>query len=284
MAVRILTDSACDLPKQVVAEYGIDVVPLMVYKDDKEYQDGVTLKPAEMFGRMRQGTIYKTAQVPPGSFLEKFGEYGKNGDSCIYLAFSSELSGTHDSALLARDQLQEAETSLKLDIIDTKCASMGFGLVVYLAARMAKEGKSHAEIVAAAQENAQHMEHIFTVDDLEYLYRGGRVSRTAAFVGGILNIKPVLHVQDGRLIPVEKARGRKKAIKRMVEIMGERGSNFKEQVIGISHGDDLAAAEELKTLLEQQYGCRKFIINDVGCAIGAHSGPGTLALFFLNNI
>lgn len=126
------------------------------------------------------------------------------------------------------------------------------------------------------------MEHIFTVDDLEYLLRGGRVSRAAAMIGGILNIKPVLDVEDGKLVPREKVRGRKKSLKRIVEIAEERGVDLKEQIIGISHGDDIEAAEMVKAMLEEKFGCNKFIINMVGCVIGAHSGPGTLALFFLN--
>ena len=126
------------------------------------------------------------------------------------------------------------------------------------------------------------MEHIFTVDDLQYLARGGRVSKTAAFVGGVLNIKPLLHVEDGKLIPIEKVRGRKKVLKRMIELMQERGADVQNQLIGISHGDDEQTALELKAMIEETFGCKQFFISEIGCTIGAHAGPGTIALFFLN--
>lgn len=149
-------------------------------------------------------------------------------------------------------------------------------------ARLAKEGKSKEEIMDDAQKRALHMEHIFTVDDLEYLKRGGRVSKTAAFVGTLLNIKPILHVEDGKLIPLEKMRGTKKLLGRMVELMEERGDNFENQVIGISHGDDLERAEALAKMIKDKFGVKEVVIEYVGSAIGRHSGPGTLALFFLN--
>jgi len=183
--------------------------------------------------------------------------------------------------LVKRDIL-EKYPDFKLTIIDSKAASIGFGLIVYYAAKLAKEGKSLDEIVQVTNENKNHMEHIFTVDDLEYLYRGGRVSRGAAVVGSMLNIKPILDVEDGKLIPIQKIRSRKKAIKRMIDIMDERGVNLDNQVIGINHGDDLTAAEEIRDLIVEKYGTKDFILNYVGCAIGAHSGPGTLSVFFLN--
>jgi DegV family protein with EDD domain len=149
---------------------------------------------------------------------------------------------------------------------------------------MAKEGKSYEEIIKSIKFNAQHMEHIFTVDDLEYLYRGGRVSKTAAFVGGVLNVKPILHVKDGKLIPIDKVRGRQKAMKRMIELVKERGVDLQNQLIGINHGDDLEGANKLKGMLEVEFGCKDFLVSCIGCAVGAHSGPGTLSVFFLNKL
>ena len=282
MAIRILTDSAADLPQDILDDNGIDVASLHVYCDDQDFLDGKTIQPLQMLQEMRQGKVFKTSQVDPASFLEYFEQYAKRGDSCIYIGFSSGLSATYQSALLAKTEIQQRYPEFKLDTVDTKCASLGQGLVAYKAAQLLKAGKSFSEIVSAAQFYAQHMEHIFTVDDLEYLSRGGRISRASAVMGGILNIKPVLHIESGKLVPLEKIRGKNKVMRRMVELMGERGVNLAEQTIGISHGDDLASALKLQEMISKTYGCQDFIINSIGCTIGAHAGPGTLAIFFLN--
>lgn len=282
MAVKIITDSGCDLPKEIIEEYNIEVLPLFVYLEGNEYLDGETIQPKELYNNMRRGKIYTTSQVPPSKFKEIFIRYAENKDEVIYIGFSSRLTGTYQSALIAKEEVLEMYPDFDIYMLDTKCASIGFGLVVYKAAKMLKEGKSKAEIIKSIEFNSKHMEHIFTVDDLEYLLRGGRVSRAAAMIGGLLNIKPVLDVEDGKLMPREKVRGRKKALKRIVEIAEERGVGLKDQIIGISHGDDIEAVEMVKRMFEENFGCRNFLINMVGCVIGAHSGPGTLALFFLN--
>lgn len=282
MAVKIITDSACDLPEEILQEYGIDRVPIPVYQDETEFLDGVTLKPLELLAEMRNGKVYRTSQIPPQVYLNKFDSYAREGASCIYLAFSSKLSGIYQSAMMAFNETKETYADFDLDIVDTKCASLGFGLVVYKAAQLAKAGKSKDEILQAVEFYARHMEHIFTVDDLEYLYRGGRVSRAAAIIGGILDVKPILNVEDGKLIPFEKVRGRKRVLKKMVEVIGERGRDLANQTIGISHGDDMEVVNQLMEMLKAEFGCKDFLINLIGSAVGAHSGPGTLAVFFLN--
>ncbi|PTX58877.1 DegV family protein with EDD domain [Melghirimyces profundicolus] len=280
MSVKIITDSASDLPRNIVEEYDIDVIPLLVYQGEEEYLDGETLDSSELFRSMREGKVFKTAQPSLGSLVERFTRYAESGESCLYLAFSSELSGTHQTAVMAREQVLENHPNLDLDILDTKCASVGFGMVVIRAAEMAREGQSKGKILEEARRYAANMEHIFTVDDLEHLFRGGRLSRTAALVGGLLNIKPILHVEDGKLVPLEKVRGRKKAIRRIIEVMKERGVGLQEQTIGICHGDDPEGAEMLKSAIREAFGCERFFVNMIGSAIGAHAGPGTLSVFF----
>src|SRR5690554_6720683 len=186
----------------------------MVNLDNDEFLDGVTIDPLVLFENMRKGAIYKTAQVSIHTFKELFLEYAKKGEQCIYIAFSSGLSGTYQAAIMAQSDVLEEYPEFDVTIIDTKAASFGCGLIVYYANRMIQAGKSKEEVVQAIHFFSEHMEHVFTVDNLEYLYRGGRVSRTAAFVGGLLNIKPILDVEDGKLIPIEKIRGRKKVLKR----------------------------------------------------------------------
>lgn len=281
MSVKIITDSACDLPKDIIKEYSIEVLPIGVQLDGVEYFDGVTLDPKKLYDAMRNEKVPTTYQVTPTAFQEVFSKCAENKQSCIYLAFSSGLSGTYETSKMVLEQILEENPDLDLDIVDTKCASLGMGLVVYKAAQLAKGGKSKEEILERVNFYLNNIEHVFTVDDLETLFRGGRVSRTAAFLGGLLNIKPLLDVEDGKLIPREKIRGRKKMLKRLVSVMKERGKDFSDQLIAISHGDDENGALELKEMIKEEYGCENFLINTIGCAIGSHSGPGTIALFFL---
>ncbi|MBK5447317.1 DegV family protein [Bacillus sp. TH22] len=285
MGVKIITDSAADLPVELLQAYDIDLIPLRVYDEaETEYLDGVTLKSVTLLQKMREGAIYKTSLPSLETFQEKFVSYAKEGNPCIYLAFSSELSGTYQSSVLIKKEVKETYTDLDLEIIDTKCASLGQGIVVLEAAKMAKEGASKEVILNRVAFLMEHMEHIFTVADLQYLVRGGRLSKVAGFIGGLLNIKPILNVDEGKLVPLEKVRGKKKVLSRIVDIMEERGKDLKGQTIGMTHGDDLETAEALKALITERFGCEVFIVNTIGAAIGAHTGPGALTLFFLNEV
>ncbi|MFC4559251.1 DegV family protein [Virgibacillus kekensis] len=283
MTVKIMTDSASDLSKEHYNEFDIEMVSLTVHLDEKEYADGKEIQPKTIYDAMREGKSPKTSQVSPESFKSVFTSYAESKQPLVYIALSSELSGTYQTAKMMEQEVKETYPDAQLQVIDTKCASLGYGLVVLRAAELAKNGASFEEIVEMAKYHANHMEHIFTVDDLEYLYRGGRVSKTAAFVGTLLKIKPILHVEDGKLVPLEKIRGSKKLLNRMLELMEERGTDFSNQRIGISHADNLETAEKLATMIKEKFGTENIVIEMVGSAIGAHAGPGTLALFFLNS-
>ncbi|MBO9129220.1 DegV family protein [Bacillus sp. 165] len=285
MKVKIITDSAADLPKDLLQKYDIDVIPLCVYDTatEEEYLDGVTLQPDELFRHMQEGTVYKTSLPAYESIHTTLAAYAQKQIPCMYLAFSSELSGTYQSAVLITDEIKEVYPEADIDVVNTKCASIGQGLVVLKAAEMAGKGISKKEIMNDTVLYANQMEHIFTVGDLQYLVRGGRVSKVAGFIGGLLNIKPILHVEDGKLIPIEKLRGRKKVLQRMVALMGERSEDLENQTIGISHGNDLESAYALKEMITETFGCQTFVINSIGAAVGAHAGPGTLAMFFQND-
>ncbi|MED1103316.1 DegV family protein [Bacillus paramycoides] len=285
MGVKIITDSAADLPEELLQAYDIDLIPLRVYDEaETEYLDGVTLMSVTLLQKMREGAAYRTSLPSLETFQEKFVSYAKEGNPCIYLAFSSELSGTYQSSVVIKEEVKETYAELDLEIIDTKCASLGQGLVVLEAAKMAKEGASKEEILNRVAFLMEHMEHIFTVADLQYLVRGGRLSKVAGFIGGLLNIKPILNVEEGKLVPLEKVRGKKKVLSRIVDIMEERGKDLKGQTIGMTHGDDLETAESLKALITERFGCEVFIVNTIGAAIGAHTGPGVITLFFLNEV
>lgn len=285
MGVKIITDSAADLPVELLQAYDIDLIPLRVYDEaETEYLDGVTLESVTLLQKMREGAVYRTSLPSLETFQEKFVSYAKEGNPCIYLAFSSELSGTYQSSVLIKEEVKETYADLDLEIIDTKCASLGQGLVVLEAAKMAKDGASKEDILKRVDFLMNHMEHIFTVADLQYLVRGGRLSKVAGFIGGLLNIKPILNVEEGKLVPLEKVRGKKKVLSRIVDIMEERGKELKGQTIGMTHGDDLETAEALKVLITERFGCEVFIVNTIGAAIGAHTGPGVITLFFLNEV
>lgn len=282
MNVQILADSACDLTEKYHQEYNIDIVPLTVHLDGQDYQDQIDIEPKKLYDAMRNGSSPKTSQVTPQTFKSIFTKYAKANQPLIYFAFSSELSGTYQAAKMIQEEMKEEYPDANIHIIDTKCASLGYGLVVLRVAELAKQGASIDEIIEIGTYYANHMEHIFTVDDLKYLFRGGRVSRTSAFVGSLLKIKPLLHVEQGKLVPIEKIRGSKRVLGRMIEVMEERGVDFDKQTIGISHGDDLATAEKLATMIKDKFPVKDVLIENVGAVIGAHSGPGTIALFFLN--
>lgn len=284
MSVKILADSACDLPLNFYEEENVTFFPLKVYINDQEYEDLKTISPKTVYDAIRNEQVPKTSQVSPLLFEEIFTEMAEKNEDGIYIALSSQLSGTYQTAVMILEQVKEKYPDFNFTIIDTKCASLGHGLIVKEAARLARANASKEDILQDVRFRCEHMEHLFTVDDLEYLAKGGRISKTSAFVGGLLNIKPLLNVEDGKLVPLEKIRGKKKLFKRIIEVMNERGSHLSDQVIGISHADDLASAEEMKALIVEEFHPQEVYISSIGASIGAHTGAGTIAIFFLNQL
>ncbi len=284
LTVKILTDSGSDLPRHFFEENNVTLLSLGVHLDGNDYEDIATIEPVTVFDAMRKGSAPKTSQVSPHRFKEVFTEIAKEKQSAVYIAFSSQLSGTYQTAVMMSEEVKEEYPDLDLTIIDTKCASLGQGLVVKAAAELAASGATKDEVVNLATFYSTHMEHLFTVDDLEYLARGGRISKTSAFVGGLLNIKPLLNMEDGKLIPLEKIRGKKKVYKRIIELMTERGTDLSKQTIGISHADAEPEVLELQKVFEEKFGCKSFYVNMIGAAIGSHVGPGTISVFFLNKL
>ena len=280
--MRIFADSASDLPKLFFETNQVELAPLRVHIDDKEYEDINDIVSTEVYAEIRNGKQPKTSQTSPEHFLRIFEDLAKSGEEGIYIAFSSELSGTYSTAVMMKEQLLETYPDMKLTIIDSKCASLGYGLLVKEAVKLRDEGLSLSEIEEKIRWNATHMEHLFTVDDLDYMARGGRVSKASAFIGGLLNIKPVLHVEKGKLVPIEKIRGTKKVMKRIVELVEERGGNLEGQVIAISHADVLDRAQELKEMILEKMQPTDVEIHLIGSTIGAHTGPGAISVFFLN--
>lgn len=282
MAISILADSVSDLPMSFYKENDVSFIPLQVHLDGENFEDLLTIQPTEVYQAMREGKAPKTSQASPEYMKELFTQFAIEKKQGIYIAFSSELSGTYQTAVMIRNQVKEEYPDLDLEVFDTKCASLGQGLIVKSAVRLAKTGADKEAVMADITFHAEHMEHLFTVDELDYLARGGRISKASAFVGGLLNIKPLLHMEDGKLVPLEKIRGKKKLLKRVLEVLHERGENLAEQTIGISHADVEETALEWKQAIEEEFGTKDFLINQIGATIGAHTGPGCISIFFLN--
>ncbi len=283
MALKIITDSASDTPRWVIEQFNLHVIPTPVVIDEKDYFDGKTIKPEEFYQILRSGKDIKTYHINSMMFYDNFEPYAKSGDEVIYICFSTGIAGTYNAANLARTELLEQYPEFDLTIIDSKCASLGFGIAAYYALLMQKNGASKQEIIDGIVWHCEHMEHIFTVSTLEYLLKGGRLSRTSAIAGGLLDIKPIIHVNDiGALESIEKVRGRQKSLKRLIEIVGERGKDLENQIIGVVHGDEAETMEEVKEQLNKTFDCKRLIDNYVGCAIGAHTGPGIIGIIFLN--
>ena len=280
----MLTDSSADLSAQMVQQADVEVIPLSFNIQGRTYHnypDNREMDPALFYDMLRAGELATTAAVNVGEYVQAIEPFLEQGRDVLVLAFSSGLSGTYNSSRLAVEELQEKYPQRKIYTVDTLCASLGQGLLVWLAAQQRKEGKSIEEVRDWVEANKLSLCHQFTVDDLHFLKRGGRISATTAVVGSMLQIKPVLHVDDeGHLINIGKARGRHASLKALVDKMEKTVTEEGKKTVFISHGDCLKDAETVAEMVRQRFGTQDIRINYVGPVIGAHSGPGTLALFY----
>ena len=281
----ILTDSSADLSAELAAQIGVQVLPLSFIMDDHtyyNYPDNREMDPHRFYERLRGGELATTNAVNVAQYTEALEPLLQAGKDVLILAFSSGLSTTYNSSRLAVEELSARYPDRKLYTVDTLCASLGQGLLVWYAARERDKGHSIEEVRDWIEERKLNLCHQFTVDDLHFLKRGGRISGATAVVGSMLHIKPVLHVDnEGRLVSTGKARGRQAALAALVDRMAETAVDPQDQVVFISHGDCLDDAKTVEKLVKQRFKTKKVIISYVGPVIGAHSGPGTLALFYL---
>lgn len=280
----LLTDSSCDVSRELLDSWNVKYLSLTHHFEDdpdKEYRND-NYPIGRFYEEVRNGRIAKTSAVEKDAFLDFFRNTLESGKDVLYLAFSSGLSATYEHAVIASQEIAADYPERKILICDTRSASAGMGLLVYLTSLKVNEGAEIEEAYSFAQDMRFRICHWFTVNDLKYLKRGGRVSAAAAFVGGVLSIKPVLHMDDpGHLIPMTKVTGRKNSIIKMADKYGELAVDPKDGTVFISHGDCRDDAEYLASLLKERYGVSVKLITYVGPVIGAHSGPGTLALFFV---
>lgn len=282
----IITDNTADLPYSYYKENDMDYGYLTYQLDGKTYGKYDELNSKEFYARMRSGAMPTTSQINTEEAKELLTPYLEEGKDILYIAFSSGLSGTYNSVRLAAQELAENYPNQKIEVVDSLCASLGEGLLVDYAVNLKKVGKSLEEVAAWLEENKLHLCHVFTVDDLFHLHRGGRVSKAAAVVGTMINLKPLLHVDnEGHLINIGKCRGRKKSLVSLVNMMEERIGSYRDQKqkIFISHGDCPEDAQFVANVVKERFGYESFLINSIGATIGTHSGPGTVALFFLGD-
>jgi len=279
VALRLYADSACDLDRDVLEKMGVGVFCLSTAINDQTYRDRLDLTPHDFYKMIaRPHVLPTTSQVSQIEFEQEFRRViQESDDDIIYIAFSSGLSGTYQSACVARDKINPQ----RITVIDSLSASVGYALTVVRAARAIAAGMNKAEVIAEIEDNIKRIQHIFVVGNFEMLKRGGRVSATAAALGNLLNIKMICHFVDGKIIPLEKVHGHKKAKIRLLEIMREKGYDIPNQLIGINHSDDYESAMELKRLVELEFACKEFLISEVGTVIGSHVGAGSYSLFFL---
>lgn len=281
----IITDANTDLTPQMVEELEIAVMPMqfsILGKDYLLYPDNREMDIKEFYDLLRKGNMAATAQLNPNDIIQAFTPYLEEGKDLIYIAFSSGLSGTYASARMAKDELCRLFPKRKIIIVDSLAASMGEGLLVWHAVRQKRAGLDIEQLEQWVLDNRNHLCHWFTVDDLHHLKRGGRVSSATAVIGSALGIKPVLHVDDqGHLIPVKKVRGRRQSLDALVDMMQQTAVDPKRQTVFISHGDALDDARYVEKRVRDAFKCKDIHINYIGPVIGTHSGPGTVALFFM---
>ena len=274
-------DNTCDLPPEKLAAMDCKIMPLSFQIDGCSYStEDITM--AEFYKKMREDSITKTSQINVGDYERVFAEELEKGNDILYLAFSSGLSGSYNSAVIAKNELLEKYPDRRIEIVDSLSASAGEGLMLIYAEMKKRGGMTLEQLADWLEKNKLTFCHVFTVDDLKYLFRGGRVSRAAAIAGTMLGIKPVLNVDnEGHLIPQGKVRGRKQSIRKLGDMIRERAGDFENPIVTISHGDCIEDAEAAADMMREIFGKdTEVLIAYTGPVIGAHSGPGTLALFF----
>lgn len=280
----VTVNSTVDLPKEWLAERNVPVIPLKYTIDGETCEDMAGLSSKEFFQKLRDGKMATTSQINPEEAREALEPFLKEGKDVLHLAFSSALSGTCNSMRIAAEELKEEYPERKIIVIDTLCACLGEGLLLYYVLKLKQEGKTIEEVEAWVEENKLHICHNVTVDDLNHLQRGGRISKTAAVLGTMVQIKPMIHVaDDGSLQVVGKERGRKHSLNKIVDKAVEQSKGWEQDIVMITHGDCLEDAQYVAELVRAKMGIENILINNIGTVIGSHTGPGVVAVFCMGN-
>ena len=282
--LKIITDSATDMPKEIVERFHLHVIPTPVVIDDVDYLDGATIHTEEFYQILDDvNRDVKTYHINPDMFEAAFRPYAENGDSVIYMCFSTGIAGTFNAASIAKQTILEDHPDFDLTIIDSKSASLGFGLIVYKLLLLQEQGADKETLIRAAEFFVSHIRHVFTVSTLKYLIKGGRLSKVKGTAGELLDMKPVLIVdEEGRLQVLKTVRGHKKSIKALVDYVSEYIAEPSRQIIGICHGEDPEALDFARETLLGVLQPKAIVTSVVGCAIGAHTGRGIVGIVFFD--
>lgn len=279
MGIKIITDSICDVPREYAEKHNIRVMPLTVNFGDRSYKDGIDLTLEEFLDKLEKSEVLPTtSQVPPGDFLKVYKEEISLGNKVISIHGSSQLSGTYNSAVIAKEQLAEAGKDIY--VVDSMAITLGAGTLVVKAARLAEEGLEAELIVREIEESKLRLKSFLILDTLKYLHKGGRLSLSASIVGSILNVKPILTVNSGKIELFGKARGIRKAIAAVMDTVKDSGWTLDGKVIGINHIDDLEHMKMLEEELKSEYSIKEIIRGEVGSVVATHGGPGAVAFYF----
>lgn len=280
----ITVNSTVDLPKEWLTERKVPIVPLKYTIDGETYEDMDGLSAKDFFGKLRDGKMAVTSQVNPGEAKEALKPFLEEGKDILHLAFSSALSGTCNSMRIAAEELMEEYPQQKMIVVDTLCACLGEGLLLYYALKRKSEGFSMEETAKWVEENKLHVCHNVTIDDLEHLHRGGRISKTVAVLGGMVKIKPMIHMDDkGALQVIGKERGRRKSLNKIVDTAVKQSKGWENDIIMITHGDCEEDARYVEELVREKMGIDQILVNNIGTVIGSHTGPGVVAVFCMGD-
>lgn len=280
----IVSDSTVDLPKEYLQSKQVPIISLSYIMDGVTYEEMDGLSHKEFFEKLRAGSLPTTSQINPEQAREALEPFAKEGKDILYIGFSSELSGSYNSVRMAAEDLKEEYPDINIITIDSLCACMGEGLLLYKALELKEHGMSMEEIAKWVEANKLHICHNVTVDDLNHLHRGGRISKTTAVVGSMIKIKPIIHMSDeGKLVVIGKERGRKKSLVSIVDRMEKQMQGYDNDIVMITHGDCIEDAEFVKKQVEERFGIHNVMINGIGSVIGSHTGAGVVAVFFMGD-
>lgn len=282
--LRIITDSASDLPRDYIEQHKLHVIPTPVVIDDIDYFDGKTIHTEEFYHILDDiKRDVKTYHINPAMFTEAFLPYAQAGDSVIYLCFSTGIAGTFNAASIALSNIRENYPDFDLTIVDSKCASAGFGLVVSKLITMLEKGASKEELLEAADYYISHIKHVFTVQTLAYLIKGGRLTKFKGTLAETLDMKPVLIVNEtGALAVIKTVRGRKKSLRYLIDYAKETGYHLENQTVALCHGEDMDSLDYVNSMVQETFHPKDTMISVVGCAIGAHTGRGIIGFCFFD--
>ncbi len=287
MNIKLIVDSGSDMSQELAKKYDITVIPLTAISKDDEYKDGIDILPNELYDRIRNGEVFTTSQVSVEEYVNEFKKEIDKDNKILCLTLSSGISGCYNSAKLAKDLIIDENPNAEIEIIDTKLASYEITMLAIRIIKMINENLSFEDIIKKTKELIKATFVVFTVDDMKYLHRGGRVSTAQKVIGGMLNIKPIMKVDEqGKLIPIDKARGLKKVYKKFAEYIDENmDSNIpKDQLVIIGHADSLDLAKDLKGVIEEELGFTNIYVDEIGAVIGSHTGPGCLMITMLKEM